>query len=69
LLEEHPYEITPEMKRKTLLACLFALCVGNMMIQCVVGFLPLFIDDKFWDSGRELTETDIAFILGIFAVA
>ena len=51
------------------MACLFALCVGNMMIQCVVGFLPLFVVDKDWESGDGLTETQIGLILGIFAVA
>ena len=42
-------EFTPETRRKILFACLFSLCIGNMMIQNVAAFLPTFIAQNDWD--------------------
>jgi len=37
-------DFSPSVKRKVLLACLFALAVGNMMMFNVAAFLPSFIE-------------------------
>jgi len=60
---------SPETKRKILIACLFALCIGNMMIQNVVSFLPLFIASNKWAPGYTLNENDTSMILAVFAIA
>ena len=49
LQELEEKEFTPETRRKILFACLFSLCIGNMMIQNVAAFLPTFIAQNDWD--------------------
>jgi MFS family permease len=36
-------EFSPATRKKILFATLFSLMIGNMMIQNVVSFLPIFI--------------------------
>jgi len=63
----------PQVKRKILIAILFALCVGNMMMQNVASFLPIFVEDQkstwFTNYGDYVTTTDTSIIIGVFSVA
>ena len=47
---------TPEIKQRVLLACLFALCVGNMMMQNVASFLPTYVTQEK-QNGRTIMAT------------
>lgn len=56
-------------KSKILFACLFSKCIGNMMVQNIVSFLPLFVVNHEWDEGFEMNENDISFIIAVFSIA
>lgn len=64
-------ELSASEKRVVLLACLFALLVGNMMISNIVAFLPIYIENKNWvsDDGFKLNESDSGFIIAVFSIA
>lgn len=58
-------------KSRICFACLFAKCIGNMMIQNIVSFLPLFVQSNDWDesSSFQINERSISFIIAIFSIA
>ena len=63
-------DFSPEIKRKIAIAVLFAICIGNMLIQNVVSFLPLFIAKNDWiNTDFQLGEHDSSTILAVFSVA
>ena len=39
---------TDEVKRKTLIAILVVILIGNMMVSNLVAFLPTFADHNEW---------------------
>lgn len=63
--------LSPEVKKKALIACLLALTIGNMMIENMASFLPSFVKNNKWESSDnyQLTPFDISLILSIFSVA
>jgi len=52
----------PATKKRILISCLSALCVGNMMLDNVYAFLPSYIKDRneaheWINPGDEITPT------------
>lgn len=62
-------ELTPKIKKNLLIACLFALLVGNMMLLNVASFLPSYIEDVDWDDGETISTFEISLIISVFSVA
>ena len=51
-------DFSPAVKKKVLIACLFSLVVGNMMMLNVAAFLPTYIAEADWviaDDGYEIS--------------
>jgi MFS family permease len=65
-------DFSPAVKKKVLIACLFSLVVGNMMMLNVAAFLPTYISETDWviaEDGYEISTQDISLILSVFSVA
>ena len=65
-------DFSPAIKKKVLIACLFSLVVGNMMMLNVAAFLPNYISEADWEiaeDGYEISTQDISLILSVFSVA
>lgn len=63
-------QFSPRVKKQLLLACLFALLVGNMMLLNVASFLPSYIESKVWSNPEQpLNSTDIGLIIAVFSIA
>ena len=64
---------TNEIKRKTLIAILISITIGNMMVQNLASFLPLFNDSNKWTKvngvSQGLTTNDLAYITSSFSLA
>ena len=41
-------EISPEVKQKSLISMLLALCIGSMMLLNLDTFLPIFCEEHDW---------------------
>lgn len=39
---------TPEIKRRTLIAVLTQVLIGNMMVSNLMAFLPIFVESNEW---------------------
>ena len=67
--------LTKGEKKVILVTCLASLCIGNMMIHNIAGFLPTFIKDNNeegkWKSDDDylLNSSDIALIISMFSIA
>lgn len=63
-------DFSPLVKKQLLLACLFALLIGNMMLLCVASFLPSFIEYNDWNNPDDkLSSFDTSLIIAVFSVA
>lgn len=62
--------LTDKTKQQALCSCLFALCIGNMMMQNVASFLPTYINEKKWSTNEyTLDSSDVSLIISIFSIA
>ena len=69
-IDDEGQQFSPRVKKQLLLACLFALLVGNMMLLNVASFLPSFIQYNDWSNPEEpLNSTDSSLIIAVFSVA
>ena len=80
-LDAAKIDFDPKAKRLILISCLAALCVGNMMLDAVYAFIPLYVaemnsstDDgvfreALWTDDVDLTKIQTTLILSIFSVA
>ena len=60
----------PQVKKRILIACLFSLCIGNMMMLNVASFLPTFIEGNDWvPADTILDSSDVSLIVSVFSVA
>jgi hypothetical protein len=39
-------DFNPKTKKLILISCLSALCVGNMMLDAVYAFMPIYINER-----------------------
>lgn len=65
-------DFSPAIKKKILIACLFSLVVGNMMMLNVAAFLPSYISEADWEiaeDGYEISTQDVSLIISVFSVA
>lgn len=64
-------KLSPEVKKKAMIACLIALAIGNMMIENMAAFMPPFIESHKWVSSDNyiLSAFDVSLILSIFSIA
>ena len=69
--EEELDIFTPKQKRNALIACLVSICIGNMMNQNILSFLPIFIKYNEWNNQEDfkLSENKVSLILAIFSVS
>ena len=60
-----------QTKTRILVSCLFALCVGNMMMLNVASFLPTYVEsnEKVWDNDEAPQDFDVTLIISVFSVA
>lgn len=57
-----------QTKSRILVSCLFALCVGNMMMLNVASFLPTYVEGTDWEDGAP-SDMDVTLIISVFSVA
>jgi MFS family permease len=67
-----PY--SPEVKRRTLVAVLTQVLIGNMMVSNLMAFLPIFVETNEWEKdangvSSQLTSNDVGFIIASFSLA
>jgi phage tail sheath gpL-like len=65
---------TPEIKRRTLIAVLTQVLIGNMMVSNLMAFLPIFVENNEWvvdEKGvsSQLTSNDVGYIIASFSLA
>jgi hypothetical protein len=67
-------EFDDKTKKKILVSCLFALAIGNMMLDNVYATLPKYVDERnckgLWSvPGFEFSEVRYTIILVMFSIA
>ena len=64
---------TPKIKKRILVAVLFQITIGNMMVQNLSAFLPNFNRNNKWSvvdgQNTALTTNDLAYITSAFSLA
>ena len=65
---------TDEIKKKTLIAVLVVILIGNMMVANLVAFLPTFVEENAWvvastGISTALTANDVSWIIAAFSAA
>jgi hypothetical protein len=73
-VERREETYSPEIKRRTLIAVLTQVLIGNMMVSNLMAFLPIFVETNEWEKdangvSSQLTSNDVGFIIASFSLA